>query len=154
MLLLAACLLAFGVTTVVLRWPQLTASEEVNDLYRRYAGDDHLDVAFIRGFRVNDSVVVNVTTFQARDSIGWATLYGDFIKKPMTELEKRNLSEGIDVIVSWLGATEESPFGNGSAVGKKFWVASCLERELCIFEIENERQYHDIEKKYFKKLTK
>ena len=49
--------------------------------------NDHINVSFIKDFPVNDSISVDVTTLDAVDSIGWATLIED-CNIPVANFEK------------------------------------------------------------------
>ena len=63
---------------VVLQKEYLFPSDEVSEVYSRYADDESIDASFIKGYRVNDTLFVDVTLLQAKDSAGWATLKTDF----------------------------------------------------------------------------
>ena len=142
MLLLAACLLAFGVTTVALWWPQLTASEEVSDLYRRYADDGHLDVAFIRGFRVNDTLRLDVTTLQARDSVGWERLKEDFSIKEATLPVQESIAKGDDVVTVRLTPRDNpgQPMDTTDMLLNDVLAVSRLHMTVSVFNISSEQE--------------
>lgn len=72
--------------------------EQCSDLYRRYAADEHLNVAFLQGFRINDTLRLDVTTLQARDSAGWILLKEDFNIPELPELFRRKIERGEDKV--------------------------------------------------------
>lgn len=71
---LLVCLLAVGGAVLVKRCPRTVPLEECSELYRRYAGAEGLEVSFVQGYRLNDSVRVDVTLLQATDSAAWSIL--------------------------------------------------------------------------------
>lgn len=71
---LLVCLLAVGGAVLVKRCPRTVPLEETSELYRRYAGAEGLEVSFVQGYRLNDSVRVDVTLLQATDSAAWSIL--------------------------------------------------------------------------------
>ena len=68
------CLLAVALVLVVKYRPRTVPLEECSQIYRDYADDPHVAVAFIKDFRVNDTLTVDVTTLHALDSTGWHSL--------------------------------------------------------------------------------
>ena len=87
---LLVCLLAVGGAVLVKRCPRTVPLEETSELYRRYAGAEGLEVSFVQGYRLNDSVRVDVTLLQATDSAAWEQLLADFTipKIPPEYLER------------------------------------------------------------------
>ena len=97
-LVVALCLVAAGLS---LWLPREAAARRVSDLYRRYEPNPHLSVAFIEGFKVNDTLAVDVTTVTALDDEGWDTLRADYETFPLTDLGKANLEKGIESLMVW-----------------------------------------------------
>ena len=62
---------------LALQWKYIFPSKEVSDLYTRYENVDGVDVSFIKDYKVNDTVFVDVTLLEATDSM-WHTLMKDF----------------------------------------------------------------------------
>ncbi|MBR3829611.1 MAG: hypothetical protein IKJ40_10035, partial [Bacteroidales bacterium] len=46
----------------------------VSEVYRRYKDRDDLSVAFVKDYRIGDSIIVDVTTIEATDSASWESL--------------------------------------------------------------------------------
>ncbi|MBQ6238290.1 MAG: hypothetical protein IJK07_08745 [Bacteroidales bacterium] len=46
----------------------------VSEVYRRYKDRDNLSVAFVKDYRIGDSITVDVTTITAPDSASWENL--------------------------------------------------------------------------------
>ena len=116
--------------------------EECSALYRQYAHADGIEATFLRGYRVNDTLSIDVTLLQATDSAGWDKLSHDFnyLKVP-SQIERRELSENIDALSLLLkNNRQESPLGNDDIA-----VASLRDKYLCIFHnARHEEQIIDI----------
>lgn len=69
------------------QWPRQLSCTQCNELFQHYMDNDHINVSFIKDFPLNDSISVDVTTLDAIDSIGWATLVED-CNLNLTEFEK------------------------------------------------------------------
>jgi len=107
-------LLSVGSTLAVKYWPRTVPEGECSELFRRYSDDSHVQVSFVKGFRVNDTLRLDVTVIEALDSLGWARLKEDFgypyvppeIEKMIAEhntigvskIKKGCYSEGMDTV--------------------------------------------------------
>lgn len=77
----AFCLLlavALGIITLIQRWSRIFPSHETSELYSRYENVDGVEASFVKDFRVNDTIAVDVTMLEATDSAGWKRLKEDF----------------------------------------------------------------------------
>ena len=54
------------------------AAQAQSEAYLRYAPNPNLNVAFVEGFRLDDSTTVDVTVISAKDSATLAWLCDDF----------------------------------------------------------------------------
>lgn len=73
-----ALLIELAAFTLWKRWYWFFPSYSVSELYTKYAGTEGLDVAFVKDYRVNDTVFVDVTMLEARDTAIWNRLLKDF----------------------------------------------------------------------------
>ena len=79
---LLALLLAAVVYALKSR-PRTVPLAECSEVYRRYADTPGINAAYIKDYRVNDTVTVCVTMLEATDSAGWNLLRKDFdVVKP------------------------------------------------------------------------
>lgn len=62
----------------IFQWKYIFPSKEVSEIYTRYENVDEIAASFIKDYKVNDSVFVDVTMLEAKDSAGWAMLKQDF----------------------------------------------------------------------------
>ena len=92
--LITLVLCVVGVTTVlaVRYWPRIVHPGEPSGLYLRYK-DNHIRASFIKDFRVNDSLTLDVTILEARDSVGWDQMKNDFKIKPLPSNIEKVLAE-------------------------------------------------------------
>lgn len=92
------CLLLLGGGGTVLLLPQVVPFDQCSDVYKRYAKMDGVDATFIKDYKINDTVFVDVTLLEATDSMGWATLKKDFeIPNPSPDFQQR-IDRGKDLI--------------------------------------------------------
>ena len=89
--------LALGAITLAHRWHRIFPSDEVSDIYLRYRDTDGLDVSYVKKYRVNDTVLVDVTLLETHDSVLWDSLCEDFlipsISKLPEEFRRKHLSD-------------------------------------------------------------
>ena len=69
-------------------WPRTVPLWECSEVYRRYADSEHVAAAFLKDFRVNDTVCVDVTLLEARDSLGWERMSEGFSLPPPEMFEE------------------------------------------------------------------
>ncbi len=84
-----------------MRMPSRLTPDKCSELYRRYSHEEGVEAAFLQGFRLNDSVAVDVTTLSAVDSIAWNRLCADLGIYPIevTEEDRKHVERGQDVII-------------------------------------------------------
>ena len=111
---------------------------ECSDIYRRYADTPGVNAAYIKDYRVNDTLTISATVLEATDSTGWETLYKDF--KPAYRYYQ-NLEKGRDALEAI-----SIPPNNDIA------VVSHRDRYICIFHIENPIARKQIEDAIFDKI--
>lgn len=105
----------------------------VSELYQYYAERQDLTVAQVNGFKLNDSVCVDVILMQADDENAWQQLKEEF-----------NI-RGDEGTVSWLGESENPAIRtqwNGAPVMRV--IASLYKHTIGIYRIDNETQYDAI----------
>ena len=87
---LTVCLLIVLGTLTVKLWPRTVPFDQCSEIYKKYANVEKVKASFIKDFKVNDTVFVDVTLLEATDSMGWATLKKDFeIPNPSPDFQQR-----------------------------------------------------------------
>ena len=95
---LTVCLLIVLGTLTVKLWPRTVPFEQCSEIYKKYANVEKVKASFIKDYKVNDTVFVDVTLLEATDSMGWATLKKDFeIPNPSPVFQQR-IDRGKDLI--------------------------------------------------------
>ncbi len=138
-LVVALCLVAAGLS---LWLPREAAARRVSDLYRRYEPNPHLSVAFIEGFKVNDTLAVDVTTVTALDDEGWDTLRADFRIPELPDHIQKRIEEGKDLTGVRLVPKSDPtlPMDTVDITRNNVLGVSPLKRTIAIFNTETESQ--------------
>lgn len=59
--------------------PRRVPLDECSELYLHYAGQPGINASFVKDFRINDSLSVNATLLQAKDTSAWYRLMEMFL---------------------------------------------------------------------------
>ena len=133
-LLLLAATLVYGLNLWNIRGVQ------TSDVYRRYADTPGVNAAYIKDYRVNDSVTVCVTLLEATDSASWDKLLVEF-KVPIIEEVTEAVAEGRDLVTSCVIPVNPDDSSNE----ERFVLAtSHLNKTICIFHTENKEQRYAV----------
>ena len=97
--LLVVLLLLVG-TLIVLLLPQTVPFSQCSSIYKKYADAEGIEATFIKDFRVNDTVFIDVTLLEAKDSAGWATLKQDFSLPELDAELQQRIDNGKDMVFS------------------------------------------------------
>ena len=136
-----ALLLLFVGILFVGMLPTIFPSLYVSEVYKKYADDEHVAATFLRNFRVNDSVEVDVTLLEARDDEGWERLQKDFNATPPPPEVIEILGENSDEVWVWLAPKSNYALPIDSVMLNNDVLSISFEkRQICIFAIENEQQ--------------
>lgn len=122
------------VTAVLLHcWPRPVPLEECSEVYRRYADTDGVRATYIKDYRVNDTLTVDVTLLQATDSSGWNIMKESFgILEPETNHVNEAIDKGKDVLTLLQVNKEREGMCEKDAA-----VASFRDCYVCVFHMEN-----------------
>ena len=151
----AVCLLAVAVAFVVKRCPRTVPFEQCSELYQRYAGCEGIDASFIQGYRVNDSVRVDVTLLQATDSAAWSllmdTMYSYYSQEARDYIMHRKKIRVRAIPKGYLNLPTDTILLNNDIV-----VTDVANQTIFIFNLTDTNQLYAITRKYLKdvKTTK
>ena len=131
-----------ALTAVAVAAAVLVPRMGVSDLYRRYEGNPHLDVTYLRNFPVNDTLAVDVTMLQARDDEGWDTLRADFRIPELPEHVQKRIAEGKDLTgVSLVPKSDPTlPMDTVDITRNNVLGVSPLKRTISIFTTDTKEQ--------------
>ena len=143
-------LLAFASILVVVAvkyWPRVLTPDQCSEVYRRYKDRDNLSVAFVKDYRIGDSITVDVTTITAKDSVGWEQLLREMnVKEGTIEINNRLVLEGkhtATTILSAKGYPEKRvSIDTTTSVDLVFFVYS--EKCVYVFDVNSIDQAHAI----------
>lgn len=134
------CLVILGGGAVVLLLPQVVPFDQCSDVYKRYADMDGVDATFIKDYKVNDTVRVDVTLLEAQTDSAWTILQTDF-NVPILPEEYRELVASSNSVDFWL-ASKDNPKDRTDTIiiHNDIIVMSRQMQTICICHIENKRQ--------------
>ena len=81
-----------AILSLALQWKYIFPSREVSDLYTRYENVAGIGVSYIKDYKVNDTVFVDVTFIEATTDSAWNVILNDF-NMPVIPEEYRELVE-------------------------------------------------------------
>ena len=90
-----------GVAMAVRFCPRTVPFGRCSDLYKQYSVVEGVKATFIKDYKVNDTVTIDVTLLEAKTDSAWVTLQTDF-RIPIIPEEYRELFENTDAIEYWL----------------------------------------------------
>ncbi len=125
--------------------PRVVQLEECSEVYRRYEGLEGIDAAYIKNYRVNDTLTLPVTLLEATTDSGWARLVSKFnVPMEMVELAKSN--PDIDI---WVGQAlkdrpevlcDVSELNEEEAQELEIMTISMQMHTICIFHTCNKQE--------------
>lgn len=137
-------LVELAAITLWKRWYWFFPTGQVSEVYTKYAGTDGINVAFFKDYRINDTVFVDVTLLEAKDSVIWTTLKKDFeIPNPSPDFQQL-IDSGKDLIYvkvipkSTTTDTILTPYPNDVL------AFSHLKRSLIVFHTKNKAEEHAV----------
>ena len=132
------CLLLLGGGGAVLFLPQVVPFDQCSDVYKKYAGMDGVDVTFIRDYKVNDTVYVDVTYIEATTDSSWNEIKRDFQISIPPEIMDLYDSNSVDL--------KFAPHNNYSSpidsilINNDIIVFTYFKQTVLVFDIKDEKQ--------------
>ncbi len=124
------------------RWQWFFPSHAVSELYGRYAGHDGMKAAFVRDFKLNDSVFVDVTFLEARTDSAWARLREVFNVPPPEPEDTLTAGKSVS---GWLAPRGDYRAPMAEELTKNDYVVVSLgEQTVAVFQIQSDKQFEDI----------
>ena len=137
---LTVCLLIVLGTLTVKLWPRTVPFDQCSVAYQTYANQPGIRAAFIKDYRINDTVSVNVTLLEAKNDSAWTILQTDF-NVPIIPEEYRELVSNSNSVDFWL-ASKDNPKDRTDTIisHNNIIVMSRQMQTICICHIENKYQ--------------
>lgn len=118
-------------------------------MYERYADAGNLTVAFVGGYRVNDSLRVDVTFLQAKDTAGWSLLKKDFAIPAFPPEIEQLMTENNSVSYKFIPKGHpDMPMDTADCLNNDFAVIIHHEQTVCVFHLQDMNQYIQIIPKF------
>jgi len=139
---------------LALQWKYIFPSREVSDLYTRYENVDGIAASFIKDYKVNDTVFVDVTLLETKDTALWDSLCKDFgiaLFSMYTKEYKALMS--IEHSFDHRLIKDTVLMGHDSVIIKDLVVFSHLKMSMCIFHHVSDTQYDAIINKEYEEIT-
>ncbi len=154
-LLPAIIFLAIVLVALAVRlWPRTVPFDQCSDLYKQYANVEGIDATFIKDYKVNDTVFVDVTLLETKDTALWDSLCKDFgialfsmYPKEYREIMSIEHSFGQQVIKDTI------VLENDSLYKENLIIFSHINMSMCIFHKINDSQYDAIVNEKHKEIT-
>ncbi len=147
------CLLIIGGGAAVILWPRTVPFEQCSEIYQKYANMEDVSASFIKDYKVNDTVYVDVTLLEATDSVGWVTLKKDFdIPNPSPNFQQR-IDSGKNMIGVKIIPKSIAVDTTSKEYPNNLLAISYLNHTLTIFHIKNDVEKHAVKYHNFDKST-
>ena len=154
-LYIVPALLAVAAILAMRLYPRTVPIEECSDVYKRYCAAEGVEAAYVKDFRVNDTVELDVTFLEAATDSAWRMLRKDFGIEDMPP-EYAEFDKGADehTIEFW-----RAPKANPYSIAKRprpnnvFVAVSRHKRQICIFHTLSEEQLSAVLTYQFNKIS-
>ncbi len=140
---LTVCLLIVLGTLTVKLWPRTVPFDQCSVAYQTYANQPSIRAAFIKDYRINDTVFVDVTFIEATTDSAWNVILNDF-NMPVIPEEYRELVEKNSSIEFNLISKEDPQKIDEDIDNNDVLVLSRQKHSVCIFHINNKIQRNAI----------
>ena len=141
------------VALAVRLWPRTVPFDQCSDVYKRYAAVDGVDATFIKDYKVNDTVFVDVTLLEATDSVIWTTLKKDFeVPNPPPDVQQF-IDNGEDLIYVKVIPKSTSTDTILDSYSNNLLAISHLKRTLTVFHIKNKEELNAVRHYNYDKST-
>ena len=143
------CLLvATGVAVLAGRCVRTLPSGRCSELYQRYADAEGVKASFVKGYRVDDSVRVDVTLLEATDSAAWERLKTDFVTSAISQTTYELVSQQKGAkIVYYLPKQHDTRPMNPNILDNDYVTVDLDSRSVFFFHVESQEQILAITRK-------
>lgn len=146
--------LSMGVIALVYRWHRVFPSDEVSAVYMKYAEREDIDASYVKKYRVNDTIFVDVTLLEAKDTMAWEEMCNDFNIASITDFPVE-FRESLTAENSYsLRVIKDSTVIDGEVeLYRNVIIYSYPKMQMCIFHNMNYEQYNAIVDKNVKDIS-
>ena len=127
---------------------------ECSDIYRRYADTPGVNAAYIKDYRVNDTMTVSATLLEAVDSTGWASLKKEFkIEALLDSIQGHNEINETSRSIRLAPKKDYNLPTDSTLTNNDLIITLFFNHIICIFHIENREQYNAVRNKQFNDMN-
>jgi hypothetical protein len=138
---------------IAIQWKYIFPSNEVSEIYARYEKVEGIDVSFVKDYKVNDTVFVDVTLLEATDSVIWTTLKKDFeVPNPPPDVQQF-IDNGEDLIYVKVMPKSTTTDTILDSYSNNLLAISHLKRTLTVFHIKNKEELNAVRHYNYDKST-
>ena len=138
---------------IAIQWKYIFPSNEVSEIYARYEKVEGIDVSFVKDYKVNDTVFVDVTILEANDSASWVSLKNDFeVPNPSPDFQQF-IDNGEDLIYVKIIPKSTTTDTILDSYSNNLLAISHLNRTLTVFHVKNKTELHVVMHYNFDKST-
>lgn len=138
---LLVCLLIIGGGALILGWPRTVPFEQCSEIYQKYANEEDIKATFIKDYKVNDTVFVDVTLLEATDSVCWNILKKDFEVPALPPELQQLVDNGEDLVFTKM---IPKPKIDTSDFPNDLLAISHLSHTLTVFHIKSDIEKHAV----------
>lgn len=136
------CLLLLGGGGAVLLLPQVVPFSQCSDLYKQYANVEGIDATFIKDYKVNDTLTLDVTLLEATTDSAWNGLVKEFNFGDQFNAE---LPSDTNAVSFWFAPRNHYNLPMDSTLlNNDIVVASQYRKTMAVFHITSEDQVNAI----------
>ena len=141
-------LVALLVVAAVVVWhfvPRQLPYSECSDIYKHYAAVKGIEATYIKDYKVNDTVFVDVTLLEATDSVGWNKLVEELNLVTPDSASQCDLDKGMDLIFLKQVKKDNysqkaiTPSGNVDVL-----ATSYLKKKVTVFHTKNRNEKYSV----------
>lgn len=139
-LLATIVFLTISMVTVGVRMHTRTVLfQQCSEMYKKYAQRQDISVSFVKNYRVNDSILIDVTMIEANTDSAWYLLQEDF-RIPEIPDEYKELVARSNIINMSPMAKDDPQKIDEDPNKNDVMVSNHNKRTICIFHTNNEMQ--------------
>ena len=141
-------MVALLVVAAVVVWhfvPRQLPYSECGDIYKHYAAEKGIEATYIKDYKVNDTVFVDVTLLEATDSVGWNKLVEELNLVTPDSASQCDLDKGMDLIFLKQVKKDNysqkaiTPSGNVDVL-----ATSYLKKKVTVFHTKNRNEKYSV----------
>lgn len=143
-----------AILCLALQWKYIFPSDEVSEIYTKYAEQENIDASFIKNYRVNDTVFLDITLLETSDSVTWENLCKDFGIASFFQYDKEyrelmTLEHSFDQRLVFDTIVSD----NDSVCIMSLIIYSHLNMSMCIFQNIDDNEYDAIINNKYKEIV-